>query len=150
MGALFAILWCNTFEDSPYSPRNVFQAFYKNKYDRINKLSYFKCSLPSRINKLRDIAIELGSKCTFLKTWNSLLNNNGSLNCSFISWFFSFFKSLMKFYSVCIACSQTSNESWKTMFRIIYSTLTFGREISLKVLPYIIIGWFTFLIQIIQ
>ena len=33
-----------------------------NKYDRINELSYFKCSLVSRINKLKDTAIELGSK----------------------------------------------------------------------------------------
>ena len=41
-----------------------FQAFYKdmNKYDRINELSYFKCSLVSRINKLKDTVIELGSK----------------------------------------------------------------------------------------
>ena len=95
MGALFPILWWHIFKDSPYSLRNVFQAFYKNEYDRINELSYFKCSLASRISKLsRDTSIELGSKCTFLKTWNSLLNNNGSLNYSFISWFLSSFKSL--------------------------------------------------------
>ena len=93
-GGFIPILWWHTFEDSPYSLRNVFQAFYKNEYDRINELSYFKCSLASRINKLRDTAIELGSKCTFLKTWNSLLNDNSSLNYSFISWFLSSFKSL--------------------------------------------------------
>ena len=45
----------------------------------ISELSYFKCILASRINKLRDTAIELGSKYTFFKTWNSLLNNNGIL-----------------------------------------------------------------------
>ena len=56
------------------------QAIYKDEYDRINKLSYFKSSLASGINKLRDTAFELGSKYTFFKTWNSLLNNNGSLN----------------------------------------------------------------------
>ena len=84
---LFSIASCLNYIRiySPYFLRNVFQAFYKDEYDRINKLSYFKCSLASRINKLRDTAIELGSKCTFLKTWNSLLNNNGSLNYSLIS-----------------------------------------------------------------
>ena len=65
--------------------RNVFQAIYKDEYDRINELSYFKCSLTSGINKLRDTAIELGSKYTFFKIWNSFLNNNGSLNYSLIS-----------------------------------------------------------------
>ena len=100
MGALFPILWWHTFEDSPYSLRNVFQAFYKNEYDRINEL-YFKCSLASCISKLSrdwirllETVIESGSKYTFLKTWNSLLNDNSSLNYSFISWFFSPFKSL--------------------------------------------------------
>ena len=37
-------------------------------------------SLASRIKKFRDTAIELGSKDTFFKTWNSLLTNIGSLN----------------------------------------------------------------------
>ena len=37
--------------------RNVFQAIYKDEYDKINEL-YFKCSCASRINKLRDTAIE--------------------------------------------------------------------------------------------
>ena len=67
---------------------------HKDEYDRINELSYFKCSLASRINKLRDTAIELGSKYTFFKTWNSILNNNGSLNYSLIRWFFSSLKNL--------------------------------------------------------
>ena len=51
----------------------------------MNEFLYFKCLLASRISKLRDTAIELGSKYTFLKAWNSLLNNDGSLNYSFIS-----------------------------------------------------------------
>ena len=50
----------------------------------MNELSYFKCSFASRINKLRDTAIELGLKNTFFKTWNLFLNNNGSLNYSLI------------------------------------------------------------------
>ena len=73
--------------------RNIFQAFYKDEYDRINELSYlmqycFTCC------KLRDTAIELGSKYTFFKTWNSLLNSNGSVNYSLIIWFFSSLKTL--------------------------------------------------------
>ena len=35
-----------------------------------------------------ELPIELDSKYTFLKTWNSLLNNNGILNYSLISWSF--------------------------------------------------------------
>ena len=58
---------------------------YEDEYDRINELSYIQCSLASTINKLRDTAIELGSKYTFFKSWNSFLNNNGSLNYSLIS-----------------------------------------------------------------
>ena len=87
-GLHIPISWWHTFEDSPYSLRNVFQAIYKDEYDRINELSYFKCSLASGINKLRDTAIELPSKYTFFKTWNSLQIYNGSLNYSLISWFF--------------------------------------------------------------
>ena len=34
-------------------------------------------------SKLRDTATKLGSKETFLKTWNSLLNNYGNLNIPF-------------------------------------------------------------------
>ena len=95
MGASYIpISWWHTPEDSPYSLRNVFQAIYKDEYDRINQLSHFKCSFASGINKLRDTAFELGSKYTFFKTWNSLLNNNGSLNYSLISWFFLSLKNL--------------------------------------------------------
>ena len=54
------------------------KAFYK-----IDELSNFRCSLVSRLNKLRDTANKLGSKGTFLRTWNSLLNNNGTLNIQF-------------------------------------------------------------------
>ena len=60
--------------------RRVSQTFYKGGCDNINELSCFKCSLASRINTLRDTAIELKSKDIFFKTWKSLLNNNGSLN----------------------------------------------------------------------
>ena len=62
----------------------IFQAFYKDECDRIKEFSYFKCSPASRINKLRDTAIELVSKYTFCKTCNSLLKNNRSLNYSLI------------------------------------------------------------------
>ena len=91
---LFSIASCLNYIRiySPYFLRNVFQAFYKDEFDRINELSYFKCSLASRLNKLRDTAIDLGLWHTLSKTWNSLLNNNGSLNYSLISWFFSSLK----------------------------------------------------------
>ena len=59
------------------------RGFDEDGYEKINKLSNFKCSLASRISKLRDSAIELGSKNTFLKTLNSILNNHGSLNMQF-------------------------------------------------------------------
>lgn len=61
------------FPDSIYSNilpallESVSQTFYKDGYDKINEVSYFKRSLASNINKLRDTAIDLGSK-TFLKT----------------------------------------------------------------------------------
>ena len=73
------------FGNSPHCFRNVYQAFCKDGYGKINKHSHFKCSLSSCIKKLRDTAAELGSKYTFFKTWNSLLSNNGSLNYSLIS-----------------------------------------------------------------
>ena len=47
------------------------------------ELSNFKCNIASRFNKLRDTATELDSKETFLKTWSSVLNNNGNLNIQF-------------------------------------------------------------------
>ena len=58
------------FHDSIYSnilPESVSQTFYKDGYEKINEVSYFKRSLASNFNKLRDTAIDLGSK-TFLKT----------------------------------------------------------------------------------
>ena len=39
-----------------------FSHFIKMNMTEKNELSYFKCSLTSRISKLRDTAIELGSK----------------------------------------------------------------------------------------
>ena len=45
-------------------------------YPRCNELFNFKHNLVFRFRKLRDTATELGSKETFLKTWNSLLSNN--------------------------------------------------------------------------
>ena len=59
------------------------RGFDEDGYEKINKLSNFKCSPASRISKLRDSAIELGSKNTFLKTLNSILNNHGSFNMQF-------------------------------------------------------------------
>ena len=45
----------------------VLPAFYIDGYDKINELSYPKCSLASRINKLRDTAIESSLKDIFLR-----------------------------------------------------------------------------------
>ena len=47
---------------------------------RCKELFKFKRNLVSCFNKFRDTATELGSKETFWKTWNFLLNNNGNLN----------------------------------------------------------------------
>ena len=55
--------------------------------DKINEFSNFKYNLVSRFNKLQDTATELGSKYTFLKTWNFLLNYNQNLNIQFNSFF---------------------------------------------------------------
>ena len=49
---------------------------FNEAYDRINEFSNFKYNLVSRFNKLQDTATELGSKDTFLRTCNSLLNYN--------------------------------------------------------------------------
>ena len=51
------------------------KAFYED-CDKIIKFSNFKCGLVSRFNNFQDTTTELGSKDTFLKTWNSLLNYN--------------------------------------------------------------------------
>ena len=50
-------------------------AFYEG-YGKINEFLNFKYNFVSRFNKLQNTAIELGSKDTFLRTWNSLLNYN--------------------------------------------------------------------------
>ena len=47
---------------------------FNDAYNKINEFSNFKYNLVSRFNKLQDTAPELGSKDTFLRTWNSLLN----------------------------------------------------------------------------
>ena len=41
------------------------KAFYENEYDKINELWNFKWNLASHINKIRDGAIELGSRDLF-------------------------------------------------------------------------------------
>ena len=41
------------------------KAFYKKEYEKLNKLSNFKCNHASHINKIRDTAIELGSRDSF-------------------------------------------------------------------------------------
>ena len=41
------------------------KAFYEGEYEQINKLSNFKCNHASHINKIRDTAIELGSRESF-------------------------------------------------------------------------------------
>ena len=43
------------------------KAFYEDGYNRINELDNYKGNLISRFNTLRDKAIELGSKESFLK-----------------------------------------------------------------------------------
>ena len=44
------------------------------------KFFHFKCNPVFRFNKLRFIATVLDSKENLLKTWNSLLNDNGNVN----------------------------------------------------------------------
>ena len=58
---------------------------FNEVYDKINEFSNFKHNLVFRFNKLQDIATELGSKDTFLRIQNSLLNYNRSLNMKFNS-----------------------------------------------------------------
>ena len=59
------------------------KAFHEDGYDKIDELSNFRCNPVSHFNKLRDTSNNLGSKETFLSTWNPLLNNNGTLNIQF-------------------------------------------------------------------
>ena len=44
---------------------------FNEAYDKINEFSNVKYNLVSRFNKLQDTATELGSKDTFLRTWDS-------------------------------------------------------------------------------
>ena len=62
---------------------HLFKACHEDGYDKINELCNFKCNLVSRFNKLRDTADDLGSKKTFLRTWNFILSNNGNLDIQF-------------------------------------------------------------------
>ena len=59
------------------------KAFHGDGYERIQELTNFKGNLDSRFNKLRDMSIELDSKHSFLRKWNSLLNTSGTLNIWF-------------------------------------------------------------------
>ena len=59
------------------------KVFHDEGYGKINKLPNCKCNLVSRFNKLVDTATKLGPKDTFLRTWNSITNNNESLNIQF-------------------------------------------------------------------
>ena len=52
---------------------------FNEAYDETNEFS----SLVSRFIKRQDIATEIGSKDTSMRTWNSLLNYNRSLNIQF-------------------------------------------------------------------
>ena len=56
---------------------------FNEAYDKINKFSNFKYNLLSRFNKFQDTATELGLKDTFLRTWDSLINYDQSLNIQF-------------------------------------------------------------------
>ena len=59
------------------------KAFYEDGYNKINELSNYKGNLNSRFNALRDKAIELSSKESFLTKWKLLLSRNESLNIQF-------------------------------------------------------------------
>ena len=76
----FMIVFIYRFFLLSYILRSVSQGFYKDGYDKMDELSFFKCSLTSCINKHRDTVFELSSKDTFFKTWNSLLNSNGLIS----------------------------------------------------------------------
>ena len=59
------------------------ESFLWRWYDKISELSNFKGNLVSGFNKLKDMPVELGSKESFLRKWNSLWNTNGTLNIQF-------------------------------------------------------------------
>ena len=56
------------------------KTFCEDGYNKIHELSNYKGNLISHLNALRDMSIALGSKESFLKKRNSLLNINGTLN----------------------------------------------------------------------
>ena len=64
------------------------KVFHEDGYIKVSELSNFKCNHVSHFNKLGDTATELGLKGTFSRTWNSIVNNNGSLNIQFNYLFF--------------------------------------------------------------
>ena len=59
------------------------KAFYGDSYEKIQELSNFKGNPVSHFNKVRDMPVELSSKESFLRKWNSLLNTIGTLNIQF-------------------------------------------------------------------
>ena len=59
------------------------KAFYENGYNKIHELSNYKGNLISRFNVLCEMSTAFGSKKSFLKKWNSLLNINKTLNIKF-------------------------------------------------------------------
>ena len=59
------------------------KAFYEDDYSKINELTNYKGNLVSRFRTLRDKAIEMGSKESFLKKWKLLLDRKESLNIQF-------------------------------------------------------------------
>ena len=59
------------------------KAFYKDGYKNINELDNYKGNLISRFKTTNDKAIELGSKKSFLKKWELLLDWNELLTIQF-------------------------------------------------------------------
>ena len=59
------------------------KAFYEDGYNKIHELSNCKGNLISRFNMLREMSTELGSKRSFLRKWNPLLNKNETLDIKF-------------------------------------------------------------------
>ena len=59
------------------------KAFYEDRYNKINELDNYKGNLISRFKTLRDKAMKLGSKESFLKKWKFLLDRKESRNIQF-------------------------------------------------------------------
>ena len=59
------------------------KTFYEDDYHKINELNNYKGNIISRFKTLRDKAMELGSKESFLKKWKLLLDRKESLNIEF-------------------------------------------------------------------